>query len=211
MRTQPELVRGVAVFDLDGTLLRGGTVCEILARPLGRLDEMRCIEALSAEEEIARARAQMWKWYEGHSIRDLQAHLEGACWAAGAHEAVSRLHEAEIVVGIASITWAFAVSWFAERLDVPHWLGTDTSADGAIVHVWGRDKATWLRQLAARAGVGQERTAAVGDSIGDRDMLLAAGLPISVGSRPIVDGETAIHMPGADLRRVADHILAEWA
>jgi phosphoserine phosphatase len=31
---------GLVVFDLDGTLLRGQTVCEVLAAPLGRLDEM---------------------------------------------------------------------------------------------------------------------------------------------------------------------------
>lgn len=39
---------GLAVFDLDGTLLRGPTVCEVLARTLGRLDRMRQLEVLIA-------------------------------------------------------------------------------------------------------------------------------------------------------------------
>lgn len=35
--------RGLVVFDLDGTLLRGPTVCELLAAPLGHLAEMRSL------------------------------------------------------------------------------------------------------------------------------------------------------------------------
>jgi hypothetical protein len=35
---------GLAVFDLDGTLLRGPTVCEVLARALGRLDRLWQLE-----------------------------------------------------------------------------------------------------------------------------------------------------------------------
>jgi hypothetical protein len=36
-----ESFSGLAVFDLDGTRLRGPTICEVLARTLGRLDHMR--------------------------------------------------------------------------------------------------------------------------------------------------------------------------
>jgi hypothetical protein len=43
MSTQPKL----AAFDLDGTLLRGVTVCGALTRPLGRLDQMQEFEQLS--------------------------------------------------------------------------------------------------------------------------------------------------------------------
>jgi hypothetical protein len=37
---------GLTVFDLDGTLLRGPTVCEVLAQTLGRLNQMRQLEVL---------------------------------------------------------------------------------------------------------------------------------------------------------------------
>jgi hypothetical protein len=43
VRDQPH---GLAVFDLDGTLLRGLTVCEVLAGPLGHLERMQQFEAL---------------------------------------------------------------------------------------------------------------------------------------------------------------------
>ena len=46
---------GLAVFDLDGTLLRGPTVCEVLAQTLGRLDQMRQLEVLISGLEDAQA------------------------------------------------------------------------------------------------------------------------------------------------------------
>jgi phosphoserine phosphatase len=52
---------GLALFDLDGTLLRGPTVCEVLARALGRLNHMRQLEALIAglsDIDIAAAREE---------------------------------------------------------------------------------------------------------------------------------------------------------
>ncbi len=55
----PSGIRLVA-FDLDGTLLRGDTVCEVLARRLGRLDRMRELEATATDLEAQLlARAEM--------------------------------------------------------------------------------------------------------------------------------------------------------
>jgi hypothetical protein len=69
---------GLAVFDLDGTLLRGPTVCEVLARALGRLDHMRQLEALIAglrDIDIAAAREEMVRWYREVSPADLTSRL----------------------------------------------------------------------------------------------------------------------------------------
>jgi phosphoserine phosphatase len=63
------------------------------------------------------------------------------------------------------------VSWFAKQLNVEHCLGTDISLNGEIVHVWGRAKADWLKELADVYGVPKTRTAAIGDSRGDAAML----------------------------------------
>jgi hypothetical protein len=48
----PPETQGIAAFDLDGTLLRVPTVCEILAKPLDRLEAMRRFEAFTAERDI---------------------------------------------------------------------------------------------------------------------------------------------------------------
>jgi phosphoserine phosphatase len=74
-------VHGLVVFDLDGTLLRGPTVCEVLAESLGHIEEMRRFERLSGEREIITARGEMARWYKDLSIDDLQALLENLNWA----------------------------------------------------------------------------------------------------------------------------------
>lgn len=55
-----------------------------------------------------------------------------------------RLHSANVRVAIASVTWRFAVGWFAEQLNVQDFLGTDISEAGEIIHVWGHTKKSWL-------------------------------------------------------------------
>jgi len=42
----------LVAFDLDGTLLRGSTVCECIADGLGRRAEMARFERLTAQDDI---------------------------------------------------------------------------------------------------------------------------------------------------------------
>jgi HAD superfamily phosphoserine phosphatase-like hydrolase len=202
--------RGLVVFDLDGTLLRGPTVCELLAAPLGHLAEMRSFEARSTEPEIAQARIEMAWWYLSVSRERLLGFMESAQWAPGAVAGIARLQQAGMEVAIASVTWDFAVNWVARRLNVSHTLGTRIAEDGTIEHTWPRDKADWLRGLTSQIGIQSERTAAVGDSSGDLAMLQAAGLRFFVGLRRPAD-LTCIHLPAADIESVAENILAHWA
>ena len=39
----------LVAFDLDGTLTRGDTVCEAIARGMGHVDRMRELEAIADE------------------------------------------------------------------------------------------------------------------------------------------------------------------
>jgi phosphoserine phosphatase len=127
--------RGLVPFDLDGTLLRGPTVCELLATPLGRLAEMRRFEALSAESEIAAAREEMARWYAGLSEVELCAALAAAEWAPGAREGIALLRAHGVEVAIASITWRFAVAWVGRSLGVARVLGTGLGPGGRVEHV----------------------------------------------------------------------------
>jgi len=202
--------RGVVVFDLDGTLLRGPTVCELLAAPLGRLPEMQSFERLTTKSQIAKGRAQMATWYRGIPRGRLLKSLESACWAPGAMEGVSELKAACVEVAIASITWEFAVEWFARELGIARFLGTGLTRSGRVRHVWGRDKAIWLQELARQVGVPRARTAAVGDSGSDRALLSAAGLRFYVGTRPPPRLGSLAHYPEGDIAEVARTILQQW-
>jgi phosphoserine phosphatase len=202
--------RGLVIFDLDGTLLRGPTVCELLASRLGKLSEMRQFEALRDESAIAQARLEMAGWYQAVKRDDLLAALEEGRSAPGAIEGIAHLRHAGIEVAIASITWKFAVDWFAGRWAVARTLGTALNDDGTIGHIWPDDKAKWLRKLSRDLALAHERTAAVGDSFGDFAVLHAAALRFFVGSQPPTEFE-AVHLPDGDISEIAQNIVAQWA
>lgn len=203
-------VGGLVCFDLDGTLLRGLTVCEVIAEALGRLDEMKRFERFTSEAEITAARTEMARWYADQSVSALCDMCERAQLAPGANDAVSRLQSAGIEVAIASITWSFAVGWFAQKLNVRHYLGTALRDSGEIDHVWGRTKGPWLRNLASDLAMPEDRIAAVGDSKSDAELLRAASLRFFVGLTPPDDVPAIIHLPDADLQTIADRIIESW-
>ena len=205
-----EVIRGIAAFDLDGTLLRGPTVCEVLAEHLGRLQEMQQFERFTQESDIIAAREEMARWYANQPVPTLLHSLEAATWAPGAKEAIARLRERGVEVVILSITWQTAVGWFAAQVGVEKFLGTQHLPNGEIVHIFGRDKARYLRQLVESMNIPRDRVAAVGDTPGDVEMLLEASMRFFVGKEaPTI--ETVDHVPDADLTLVADRILEAWA
>jgi phosphoserine phosphatase len=203
--------RGLVAFDLDGTLLRGPTVCELLAEPLGRLAEMRRFETLSSEAEIAAARREMARWYADHTALQLCAALEAACFAPGAREGVALLQAGGVEVVIASITWSFAVEWVAARLGVARALGTRLEAGGDVADVWPRDKPRWLEGVRSELALPPARVAAVGDSHGDGALLAAAGLRFFVGRGKPPPLPGLLHRPGGDIEGIAREVLARWA
>ncbi|MDA1348223.1 MAG: HAD-IB family phosphatase [Chloroflexi bacterium] len=201
----------LVAFDLDGTLLRGDTVCEVIARRLGLLERMRALEAtVKTRDEIARAREEMVGWYGDRNVAELQEIASQARLSPGAQEACASLIEAGVEITIASLTWDFAVERFARELRVGSWLGTLLRADGDIRHVWAESKAEWLVEKMEAADRSPAEVAAVGDSAGDVPLLNAVGLPVFVGKEAIAGlPERARHMPEADLRDVAELILDE--
>jgi HAD superfamily phosphoserine phosphatase-like hydrolase len=201
---------GLVVFDLDGTLLRGPTVCEVLSAPLGRIQEMKQFETLTGQADIVAARSEMARWYSDAARESLIECLSEAQWAPGAVDGVGRLREAGVHVAIASITWSFAVSWFAGRLGVEHFLATRLDESGHIDHVWPEDKPGWVEKLASQLQILNERIAAVGDSLGDVPMLQAVELPFFVGLHPPTQLHF-LHRPAADVLELAEEILLEWS
>jgi len=194
---------GLVAFDLDGTLLRGDTACETIARRLGRYDEMRAFEALTDRAAIADARREMAAWYRAADVRDLGAALQGRALAPGAEPAFALLRQWGIRTAIVSITWEFAVEAVAHRLGADDWVGTRLHPDGEVADFWPEDKPSWLAGLAEGYGLPASRVAAVGDSAGDAAMLRWAGRALCVGEALPADLQgVAGHLPGADLMEV---------
>lgn len=195
----------LAVFDLDGTLTRGDTVCEVIARPLGHLARMRELEAIDGNdtEAIIAAREEMAGWYRQRSLEDLRSSLVDLKLAPGVSDGINLLKESGIQIAIASITWEFAVEWLAGRLGIDYYVGTKLSQEGDITHFWPDDKADWLRAIATQLGVGLNRVAVVGDSSSDKGMLEIAGTPFFVGTEFPQDLSDVYHLPDGDIYEIA--------
>ncbi len=202
--------KGLVAFDLDGTLLRGPTVCEVLAESLGRIERMRKLEGFATDRELRAAREEMAGWYQSVGLARLGASLAGARLAPGVEDGLALLKGHGVTVGIASITWSFAVEYFARLLGVDHWQGTVLEECGEIRHIWPKDKAVWVRMLAERLEVPRERTAAVGDSISDLPMFRAVGVSVFVGAELPPGSEGWLHYPAADIQAVARRLASVW-
>lgn len=200
----------LAAFDLDGTLLRGQTACEAIAKCIGRLGRMRELEQLESNqiEEITAAREEMAEWYSPFTFGELCRHLTAIRIAPGVDEGFALLREHGFRIAIVSLTWEFAVEWFANRLGADYSVGTGLSADGLIDHFWPKDKELWLAGLADRLGVEMNEVAAVGDSSGDIPMLLSVGHRYWVGqATPRQLNGKVIHEPTGDVRLVSHRIV----
>lgn len=150
----------------------------------------------------------MADWYAGRSHAELCKPLADASLAPGVHAGFARLWQHGIATALVSITWDFAVAWFARSLKADYYVGTHLAEDGTIAHFWPEDKARWIRALAIDLDIGLDQVAAVGDSAGDVPMLQTVGLPFFVGqSRPPgVAGVT--HVPDGDIDQIAHGIIA---
>ncbi len=200
----------LAAFDLDGTLLRGQTACEAIAKGIGRLGRMRELEQLESDqiEEITSAREEMVEWYSPFTFDELCEHLTAARVAPGVDEGFALLREHGFRIAIVSLTWKFAVEWFANRLGADYSVGTGLSEDGLIDHFWPKDKGLWLTGQAGRLGVEMKEVAAVGDSTGDIPMLLSVGHRYWVGqTTPGPLHGKVIHEPTGDVRLLARRIV----
>ena len=200
----------LVAFDLDGTLLRGESVWEAIARGIGRLERVREMERIDPAriEEITAAREESAGWYSSFTNDELLEHVSPIRVAPGVDDGFALLHAHGFKIAVVSLTWEFAVEWFAGRFGGDYIAGTGLSSDGEITHFWPRDKALWLARLARRLGVDMDDVAAVGDSRGDVPMLSAVGHPYWVGETvpPQLNGKV-IHEPDGDIRVVAESIV----
>ena len=202
----------LAAFDLDGTLLRGETACEAIAKGIGRIERMRELEHVESTniEDATAAIEEMATWYSGFTFGELSDHLTTIRVAPGVDEGLALLRDRGFKIAIVALTWEFAVEWFANRFRADYWVGTGISPDGRITHFWPKDKALWLARLAHTIGVDMRDVTAVGDSKGDIPMLLSVGHRYWVGETipPELDREVT-HEPGGDMRLVARRIVEE--
>ena len=120
--------KSLVVFDFDGTLSRGATICEVLAESQSRLPRMQEIERLKTKEDITAAREEMAPWHAEMKESDIISSLQNINLAPGVEEGLMLLRNHGVTIAIASITCKFAISHFAKKWNIEHFIGTDIFA-----------------------------------------------------------------------------------
>lgn len=211
------MYQGLVVFDVDGTLIRELTVCEVIAAKIDRVERMDWLERSAGSSRASHAappidltitaREEMADWYIEAGRESVDSFFDSLIWAEGAHTGIKSLTDNGWLVALASLTWSFGVERIAADLGVKESLGTGLNWDTKqIDHVFAGDKVDFLQRTAAKHEIPADRVYAVGDSGGDVPMLKAAAHGFFLGdSDPQIPGVT--HLSEASIDTIARHIL----
>ena len=189
-------------FDLDGTLLRERTSCEVVADAIGFSDRMCTFENYSSYsiEEITAARIEMLSWYkENHDYLDF---LVNAKMASGVEEGIKHLQDNNIITSIVTITWQEFADWFARKLGINYTIGVTHDNYESIHHFWPNDKPRWVMKKAIELGIKENEIAVIGDSVGDVPMLQKFVNSYFVGN-DVPDGLSSVmHYPNGNIHEI---------
>lgn len=198
----------LVAFDLDGTLLRGDTVCVGIARGIGTLERMQEMERGYELADKLSDVAEIASSYLPLGEKRIESELSRLTPAPGADEGCRLLRDAGVDFVIISVTWEFAVRHFAKRFGASDYAATPLDwTTGEFADFDAENKGPWLEAKIASLGLRPDQVAAVGDSPNDCGMFEVAGTSFYVGD---ASGEFAnvIHRPDANIIDLAKEILA---
>lgn len=200
------------VMDVDSTLIRE-EVIELLAEHAGTAREVTEVTeaAMRGELDFAESLRARVATLAGLPVSVLQDVRNSVTLTPGARTLAASLVEGGHTVGIVSGGFIEIVDDLAQEL------GIETAranmlevADGRLTgRVTGEvidraAKRTFLTRLAAAAGIGMDRTVAVGDGANDLDMMAEAAVGVAFCAKPAVQARADVAITEPDLRRVID-------
>ncbi len=198
----------LVAFDLDGTLLRGDSVCMGIARGIGRLERMQEMEQGHQLTDIESDVTEIASWYLPLGLKRIEEELPRLTIAPGAIEGCKLLREAGIEIVIITVTWEFAAIYFAERFGASDCAATPLDwTTGEFDDFRAEKKGPWLEAKVASLGLRPEQVAAVGDTPNDKGMLEVAGTAFCVGAT-CGDSDEFIWRPNANILDLANEILS---
>lgn len=193
------------IFDMDGTLLHGTSACALLARSLGRLDELEALErgllsGAATGADFARALHEMWGVVEPDVVRKTFAAAPVLANVREVLADIRRRDERACLVTLAPDYFAEQFLDFGfdavfasrfprsahEPLDVSGVLGPE-------------DKPRVAARFCADHGLGLDDAIAYGDSMSDVFLFEAVGVRVSVNGDHHIAELSDIAVEGLDL------------
>jgi phosphoserine phosphatase len=182
-------------FDLDGTLIRGTTVCQHLGDFFGYGYLARELAAKHSEgrigfRELAERDAE---FYRGRNIRDVAVALETLPLIGGAQATMSRLRASGIKVLLTTITWSFAARLIAKRLGLDGSTGCTMGEtkegilSGSLECCFDEyEKRRFVERYCFIEGLPLGNVVAIGDSITDIPLFEVVGYSIALNATEAV-------------------------
>ena len=207
----------LAVFDLDGTLLRPRSSWKYLHRKLGTWKSARLNSELFYDhkitwEEWANRDAELWK---GTYVDEVLRIAERCPINPGAKETVRQLREQNIEVAIISGGLSFFADRVGQKLGIPHVfansLGTKNGKlTGEVTNsVTQTNKCEILFKLLDKLNISAKETVAIGDDFTMIQMFKIVGLSIAFNSsHPSVSQSACVNVENRNMSYILPYILA---
>ncbi|MEO9320442.1 MAG: HAD-IB family phosphatase [Nitrososphaera sp.] len=188
------LYRGLAAFDMDGTLLDGRLVLS-LARQLGVEEKVReRMRAFGGKPGFEQTTA-IASLFAGATTKDIENAVESIPLARNCEKTISALREMSYVVGIISDSYTIVAGYVASRLGIDFVAANileikQGRATGRVEMPLGWErigcfcnisvcKRFHLEKFADQTRVGIDKTIAIGDTKSDICMIERAGVGIA--------------------------------
>jgi len=189
----------LAVFDLDGTLIRPRSSWRYLHEKLGTWDVAKANAELFYDkkitwEEWANLDAKLWK---GTSIDDVEGIVQRCPITRGSMETIRRLQEREFAMAIISGGLSFFAESVAQELKIPNVFANRLKSKARILTgevanlVTQTNKCELLSLLLKRLGLSLRQTVAIGDDFTMIPMFKIVGLSIAFNPSNLDVGQSA--------------------
>jgi phosphoserine phosphatase len=181
----------LALFDLDGTLTKEKSIWQYIHVKLGkwygfadRFQE-RFLAGDISYEQFCELDAQVWK---GMRVEELMKIVETVPFYPGVDELINHLKKKGLKLGMVSSGLSVLSDWVHRRYGFDYSVSNDlihengTLTGKVRIQVYYDQKAAWVGKILNQFGVRPEESIAIGDSLGDMDMLQMAGFSVAFNS-----------------------------
>lgn len=191
----------LAIFDLDGTLTRERSIWEYIHKRLEKWYgfaeryQERFLAGEISYDQFCELDAQVWKGMSLESVTDIAKTVP---FYPGVDELIAHLRAKGLKLALVSSGLSVLSDWVHQRYGFDYSVSNDLLHDYGVltgkvrIQVYYNQKAIWVKQILERFGVRPEEVIAIGDSLGDIDMLQMSGFSVAFNSSCI------------DLEQIAD-------
>jgi len=181
----------LALFDLDGTLTKEKSIWQYIHVKLGKWYgfadryQERFLAGDISYEQFCELDAQVWK---GMRVEELMKIVETVPFYPGVDELINHLKKKGLKLGMVSSGLSVLSDWVHRRYGFDYSVSNDlihengTLTGKVRIQVYYDQKAAWVGKILNQFGVRPEESIAIGDSLGDMDMLQMAGFSVAFNS-----------------------------